>query len=84
MPSSEFIEVEANVRLHIQDWGQGKPIVFIHGWPLSHDMYRLDRGVTKGTMAHRVEQRSTVQWEMSYDYASRPEARAGLHDECRP
>src|SRR5262249_30662987 len=35
----EFIEVEPNVRLHVLDWGQGKPIVFIHGWPLSHEMF---------------------------------------------
>jgi non-heme chloroperoxidase len=39
MQGSEFIEVETNVSLHIRDWGQGKPIVFIHGWPLSHEMY---------------------------------------------
>lgn len=39
MQGNEFIEVEKNIRLHIRDWGQGKPIVFIHGWPLSHEMY---------------------------------------------
>jgi non-heme chloroperoxidase len=39
MQGSEFIEVETNVRLHIRDWGQGKTIVFIPGWPLSHEMY---------------------------------------------
>lgn len=39
MQGNEFIEVETNVRLHIRDWGQGKTIVFIHGWPLSHEMY---------------------------------------------
>ena len=37
--TNEFVEVEPNVRLHILDWGQGKPIVFIHGWPLSHEMF---------------------------------------------
>ncbi len=35
----EYIEVEPNVRLHITDAGEGKPIVLIHGWPLSDDMY---------------------------------------------
>lgn len=39
MQGNEFIEVETNVRLHIRDWGQGKTIVFIPGWPLSHEMY---------------------------------------------
>lgn len=36
---SEFIEVEKNVRLHVTDLGEGKPIVLIHGWPLSDAMY---------------------------------------------
>ena len=35
----EFIEVEKNVRLHVTDIGEGKPIVLIHGWPLSDAMY---------------------------------------------
>ncbi|MBU3927983.1 MAG: alpha/beta hydrolase [Bacteroidetes bacterium] len=35
----EYIEVEPNVRLHITDAGQGRPIVLIHGWPLSDEMY---------------------------------------------
>jgi pimeloyl-ACP methyl ester carboxylesterase len=37
--TDEYVEVEPNVRLHLLDWGQGKPIVFIHGWPLSHEMF---------------------------------------------
>jgi non-heme chloroperoxidase len=39
MQHSEFIEVEKNVHLHVRDWGQGKTIVFIPGWPLSHEMF---------------------------------------------
>jgi non-heme chloroperoxidase len=35
----EFIEVEKNVRIHVTDWGIGKPVVLIHGWPLSDAMY---------------------------------------------
>ncbi|WPP48719.1 alpha/beta fold hydrolase [Catalinimonas niigatensis] len=35
----EYITVEGNVRLHVTDWGQGKPVVLIHGWPLSDAMY---------------------------------------------
>jgi non-heme chloroperoxidase len=35
----EFIEVERNVRLHVTDLGEGKPVVLIHGWPLSDAMY---------------------------------------------
>jgi pimeloyl-ACP methyl ester carboxylesterase len=35
----EYIEVEPNVRLHVTDAGKGRPIVLIHGWPLSDEMY---------------------------------------------
>jgi pimeloyl-ACP methyl ester carboxylesterase len=39
MIRAEYIEVEPNVRLHITDAGDGRPIVLIHGWPLSDEMY---------------------------------------------
>jgi len=35
----EYVEVEKNVRLHVTDLGEGKPVVLIHGWPLSDAMY---------------------------------------------
>lgn len=35
----EFIKVAPNVRLHVTDIGEGKPLVLIHGWPLSDAMY---------------------------------------------
>lgn len=36
---AEYIEVEPNVKLHISDGGEGRPVVLIHGWPLSDEMY---------------------------------------------
>jgi non-heme chloroperoxidase len=36
---AEYIEVEKNVKLHVNDVGEGKPVVLIHGWPLSDAMY---------------------------------------------
>lgn len=36
---AEYIKVEPNVCLHITDAGEGKPIVLIHGWPLSDEMF---------------------------------------------
>ena len=39
MVRAEYIEVESNVRLHITDAGEGRPIILIHGWPLSDEMY---------------------------------------------
>lgn len=35
----EYIKVESNLRLYVTDLGQGKPVVLIHGWPLSDVMY---------------------------------------------
>jgi non-heme chloroperoxidase len=35
----EYIEVAKNVRLHITDVGKGRPVVLIHGFPLSDEMY---------------------------------------------
>ncbi|HZG25715.1 MAG TPA: alpha/beta hydrolase [Chitinophagaceae bacterium] len=46
----EYVEVEKNVKLHVTDLGEGKPVVLIHGWPLSDAMFEyqyaalLDRG----------------------------------------
>ncbi|MDF2814207.1 MAG: alpha/beta hydrolase [Paenibacillus sp.] len=34
-----FIEVEQGVKLYVEDIGTGKPVVFIHGWPVNHKMY---------------------------------------------
>ena len=39
MVRAEYIEVENNVRLHITDAGKGRPIVLVHGWPLSDEMF---------------------------------------------
>ena len=39
MPATELIQTSPNTYLHLRDWGTGKPIVFIHGWPLSHEMW---------------------------------------------
>ena len=35
----EYIEVAKNVRLHVTDIGKGRPVVLIHGFPLSDEMY---------------------------------------------
>ena len=28
-----------NTRLYFKDWGAGRPVILIHGWPLSADSW---------------------------------------------
>jgi len=74
MPAAEFIKTAPNVRLHVRDWGAGKPIVFLHGWPLSHEMWEYqfnaltDRGFRCVGISLRGFGRSSAPWsEYSYD-----------------
>jgi len=39
VPHPEYVEVAKNVRLHVTDVGRGRPVVLIHGFPLSDEMY---------------------------------------------
>ena len=50
MARAEYIKVESNVRLHITDAGDGRPVVLIHGWPLSDEMfeYQYNALIEKG------------------------------------
>jgi pimeloyl-ACP methyl ester carboxylesterase len=42
--------------LRISDYGQGKPIILIHGWPLSHEMeYQIESLVT--TLGYSYDRR---------------------------
>ena len=36
---TSFIETRDRTRLFYTDWGKGKPVLFIHGWALSSDMW---------------------------------------------
>ena len=36
---AEYIKVESDIRLHVTDAGEGRPVVLIPGWPLSDEMY---------------------------------------------
>lgn len=39
MKQFQQIDVDEDVRLDIRDWGRGKPIVFIPGWPFGHEIF---------------------------------------------
>jgi pimeloyl-ACP methyl ester carboxylesterase len=39
MSNHSLIETHDGTRLFYQDWGTGKPVVFVHGWGLGADMW---------------------------------------------
>jgi non-heme chloroperoxidase len=59
-------ESGANIEIYYKDWGNGQPVVFSHGWPLSADafedqmMFLADRGY--GRIAHDRHGRSSQPW----------------------
>jgi pimeloyl-ACP methyl ester carboxylesterase len=38
---SRFIETNSGHKLHITDIGSGQPVLFIPGWPLSHEIFKF-------------------------------------------
>lgn len=61
------------VQISYKDYGQGRPIVLIHGWPLSKDMweYQIDDLVNAGLRVIKYDRRgfgkSDKPWD-GYDY----------------
>lgn len=72
-----YFEVQHNnetpVRLHYHDYGKGRPVVLLHGWPLSSDMweYQLPALVNAGFRCIAYDRRgfghSSRPWA-PYDY----------------
>ena len=72
--NNEYIEIENNIFLHIRDWGKGKTIVFLPGWPLGHEMFEYQfmqlpqRGYRCLGISMRGFGKSSKPWgEYSYD-----------------
>ncbi|MCM4154592.1 alpha/beta hydrolase [Gramella sp. AN32] len=67
------IEKGKNVKLYYQDYGEGKPVILIHGWPLSQAMweYQVDEVVNAGFRCIAYDRRgfgnSDKPWG-GYDY----------------
>ncbi|MDQ3279108.1 MAG: alpha/beta hydrolase, partial [Bacteroidota bacterium] len=61
------------IQISYKDYGQGRPVVLIHGWPLSKDMweYQIDDLVAAGLRVVKYDRRgfgkSDKPWD-SYDY----------------
>jgi len=74
------------VRLYYEDWGEGKPIIFIHGWPVSHEMweYQLAQLPQQGFRCIAYDRRGFGQsdkpWD-GYDYTTLANDLKALLDE---
>ena len=73
-PSTDkYIETASNVKLYVKDYGQGKPVILIHGWPLSNEMweYQIDFLVQNNFRVIAYDRRgfgkSSQPWD-GYDY----------------
>ncbi len=40
-----YIQIDNNVNIFVEDIGNGKPVLFIHGWPVNHIMYEYQLDV---------------------------------------
>ncbi|MFD2512256.1 alpha/beta fold hydrolase [Pontibacter locisalis] len=83
-----FIETEdiqrgENVYLNYQDYGEGQPVILIHGWPLSHKMWEnqvqaiVDAGFRCIAYDRRGFGDSDRPW-LNYDYTSLAQDLRGL------
>jgi pimeloyl-ACP methyl ester carboxylesterase len=70
---SEYIQVAPGVQLYVQDYGEGQPVILIHGWPLNSSMweYQVESLVKSGCRVIAYDRRgfgkSSQPWD-GYDY----------------
>lgn len=68
-----YVKTEEHVTLFVEDIGHGRPIIFLHGWPLNHKMfeYQMNELPKRGFRFIGVDLRGYGQsdrpWE-GYDY----------------
>ena len=68
-----YITTRDNVKLYFKDWGKGRPVVMMHGWPLSSatfddlSMALADAGLRAISYDRRGFGRSQQTWD-GYDY----------------
>lgn len=71
--SDKYIETAPNVKLYVKDYGQGKPVILIHGWPMSNEMweYQIEALVMNNFRVIAYDRRgfgkSSQPWN-GYDY----------------
>jgi len=71
----EFLKInkgaENEVKIHYQDCGKGRPVLLIHGWPLSHEMweYQVEDLIKAGNRVITYDRRGFGQSSQPYgDY----------------
>jgi non-heme chloroperoxidase len=68
-----YIESSGGTQIFYQDWGSGKPVVLIHGWPVNADMWEYQapflasNGMRVISYDRRGFGRSSHPWT-GYDY----------------
>ncbi|WP_058913152.1 alpha/beta fold hydrolase [Entomohabitans teleogrylli] len=68
MNNSNFLQLQDGTQLFYKDWGEGQPVVFSHGWPLSSDafedqmLYLADKGYRVIAHDRRGHGRSSQPW----------------------
>src|SRR5579875_299259 len=68
-----FVSAKDGCKLFYKDWGEGAPVVLIHGWPLSADMWEsqavflANQGLRVVSYDRRGFGRSDQPW-LGYDY----------------
>lgn len=83
-----YITTRNNVSLYAKIWGKGRPVVLIHGWPLSADswddvaMTLVEAGYQTIAYDRRGFGRSDQPWD-GYDYDSLTEDLADVMEFCQ-
>ena len=81
-----YIETRDSVQLHVKDIGKGRPVVLIHGWPLTGDMFEyqtlalLEAGYRVITYDRRGFGQSSHPFE-GYDYDTFADDLAAILDQ---
>ncbi|QOG02012.1 alpha/beta fold hydrolase [Flavobacterium sp. MDT1-60] len=71
--TDKYIKTAKNVQLYVKDYGKGKPVILIHGWPLSNEMweYQIEFLVQNNYRVIAYDRRgfgkSSQPWD-GYDY----------------
>jgi len=67
------VKTKDNIHLYLKDWGKGRPVILMHGWPLSADSFDdlstaiADAGMRAIAYDRRGFGRSEQPWD-GYDY----------------